>query len=80
MITVGRNAILGSYSLEIMFLSLGAFARNFRRKLLKVLTVFGARDFPAGEFTVYKRAGPTTLWPDPTGNLILFNYLPAQGT
>ena len=41
MITVGRNAILGSYSLEIVFLSLGAFAHHFRRKLLKVLTVSG---------------------------------------
>jgi len=71
---------LGSYSLEIVFLSLGAFSRHFRRKLLKVLTVSGARDLPAGEFTVYKKSGPTTLCPDPTENLILFNHLPDQGT
>jgi hypothetical protein len=75
MITVGRNAILGSYSLEIVFLSLGAFARHFRRKLLKVLTVSGPGNLPAGEFTVYNH-----LCPDPTENLILFNQLPAQGT
>jgi hypothetical protein len=58
MIAVGRNAILGSYSLEIVFLSLGVFSRHFRRKLLKVLTVSGARDLPAGEFTVYKKSRP----------------------
>jgi hypothetical protein len=58
MITVGRNAILGSYSLEIVFLSLSAFSRHYRRKLLKVLTVSGARDLPAGEFTVYKKSRP----------------------
>jgi hypothetical protein len=80
MITVGRNAILGSYSLEIVFLSLGAFARHFRRKLLKVLTVSGPGNLPAGEFTVYKKSRPDHLCPDPTENLILFNQLPAQGT
>jgi hypothetical protein len=41
-----------------VFLSLGAFSRHFRRKLLKVLTVSGARDLPAGEFTVYKKSRP----------------------
>ena len=63
MITVGRNAILGSYSLEIVFLSLGAFSHHFRRKLLKVLTVSGARGLPAGEFTVYKKSRPDHVMP-----------------
>jgi hypothetical protein len=44
-----------------------------------LLFVFGAREFPADQFTVYKRAGSTTLCPDPSENLIFFNPLQGKG-
>jgi hypothetical protein len=60
-----------------LFFGLGSFSRYFRRKQLKSFSFLASRDLPAGEFTVYKRAGATTLCPDLAENLILFNHLPA---
>jgi hypothetical protein len=76
MITVGRNAILGSYSLEIVFLSLGAFSRHFGRKLLKSLPFLAPGICPLVNLPSIKRAGQTTLCPDPTENAILFGGSP----
>jgi hypothetical protein len=42
-----------------------------------MFSVSGAKDLPAGEFTVYKKGRRTTRRPDSAKNLIVFNHLRA---
>ena len=56
---------------------LGSFSRYFRRKLLKSFLFLAPGICQRVNLPSIKRAGPTTLCPDPAENLILFNHLPA---
>jgi hypothetical protein len=71
------ETLFGLVFAGILFFGLGSFSRYFRRKQLKFFSFLAPGICPLVNLPSIKRAGPTTLCPDPAENLILFNHLPA---